>query len=62
MVGDGVIGVFKPRWHSLLWDIGPKPYRDAMKTLASHPGEARWVYAAEVVVGTLLATSQTPDR
>ncbi len=62
MVGDGVIGFFKPRWHSLLWDLGPKPYRDAMHDFAAHPEKARWIYAAEVVAGTLLATRQTPEK
>ena len=61
MVGDGVVGFFKPRWHSLLWEIGPKPYRQAMIKAALNPGTARWIYAAEVAVGTLIATRQTPE-
>ncbi len=61
MVGDGVVGFFKPRWHSLLWDLGPKPYRDLMNRFAREPGAARWIYAVEAAVGTWLATRQTPE-
>ena len=60
MVGDGVVGFFKPRWHSLLWKVGPKPYRAVMVKAAPNPSTARWIYAAEVVVGTLIATHLTP--
>ena len=60
MVGDGVVGFFKPRWHSLLWDIGPQLYRAVMLKAARNPATARWVYAAEVVAGALLASQQTP--
>lgn len=61
MVGDGVVGFFKPRWHSLLWNMGPRPYRKLMKEFATHPERARWLYAAEIVAGTWLATRQTPE-
>lgn len=61
MIGDGVVGFFKPRWHSLLWDLGPAPYRELMTQFAVHPGRARWFYAAEVLVGTWLASQQTPE-
>lgn len=62
IVGDGVVGFFKPRWHSLLWDLGPEPYRNLMQRFAREPGTARMIYAAEVVVGTWLATRQTPEQ
>ncbi len=62
MVGDGVVGFFKPRWHSLLWDMGPKPYRNLMRHFAENPAAARWIYAAEVGLGALLASQQTPEK
>ncbi len=62
MIGDGVAGFFKPRWHSLLWDVGPEPYRDVMKKFARDPETARWVYGAEIAVGLLIASQQTPDK
>ena len=62
MVGDGVVGFFKPRWHSLLWDLGPAPYRKLMREFAENPEAARWIYAAEVAVGALIASQQTPEK
>jgi hypothetical protein len=62
MIGDGVIGTFKPRRHSLLWDIGPGPFRTAMETLAVNPGKARLLYAAEILLGAWLAERQTPEK
>ena len=62
MIGDGVVGFFKPRWHSLLWDLGPEPYRRLMSQFVANPDTARWVYAAEVAVGALIASQQTPEK
>ena len=62
MIGDGVVGFFKPRWHSLLWDVGPAPYRDLMARFAEQPSTARLMYAGEVAVGILVATQQTPEK
>ena len=62
MIGDGVLGSLKPRWHSLLWDIGPKPFRDLIENLAAHPANTRLLYALEVGVGVWLAAQQTPEK
>ena len=62
MIGDGVSGLVKPRWHSLLWDVGPRSFRSAMEKLAENPVKARLLYAAEIGFGTWLSTRQTPDR
>jgi hypothetical protein len=62
MIGDGMLGFFKPRWHSLLWDVGPAPFRNLMENLAAHPDNARLLYAAEVGLGTWLASRQTPEK
>ncbi len=62
MIGDGVVGFVKPRWHSLLWDVGPKPYRDLMQHFAENPTAARFLYAAEIGVGALIASQQTPEK
>ena len=62
MVGDGVVGFCKPRWHSLLWDLGPAPYRKLMRHFAENPEGARWIYAAEVALGALVASRQTPEK
>lgn len=62
MIGDGVSGLLKPRWHSLLWDIGPDAFETAMETLAANPVKARALYAAEIAVGILLSTQLTPEK
>ncbi len=61
MIGDGVAGLLRPRRHSLLWKIGPEPFRRAMHHLAENPDFARWAYAAEIGVGALIATEQAED-
>jgi len=61
MIGDGVTGLFKPRRHSLLWDAGPESFRAAMEALAANPGQARLLYAAEIILGAWLAARQTPE-
>ena len=62
MIGDGVTGLLKPRWHSLLWDVGPKPFQTAMEKLAENPAKSRVLYAAEIIVGAWLATRLTPEQ
>ena len=62
MIGDGVSGLIKPRWHSLLWDVGPESFQTMMEKLAANPTKARLLYAAEIVVGAWLATRQTPEK
>ncbi len=61
LIGNGIIGLIKPRWHSLLWNFGPEIARAATEELADHPTAARCVYAAEAALGLLIVTRQTPD-
>ncbi len=61
LIGDGVMGLLKPRWHSLLWNFGPELARAATEELAAHPKTARSVYLAEAALGVVLASRQTPD-
>ncbi|MGH8095010.1 MAG: hypothetical protein ACREIF_16315 [Chthoniobacterales bacterium] len=61
LIGDGVMGLLKPRWHSLLWHFGPQLARAATEELADHPNTARAIYLAEAAVGVALAASQTPE-
>ncbi len=62
MIGDGVSGLLKPRWHSLLWNVGPEAFRETMDELAKNPAKARLLYAAEILVGTWLSTRLTPEK
>ena len=61
LIGDGVMGLIKPRWHSLLWHFGPELMKAVTEELAEHPKTARAVYFAEVVAGIALASLQTPE-
>ena len=61
LIGDGIMGLIKPRCHSLLWHFGPELMRATTETLAEHPKIARGIYAAEVAIGILIASRQTPE-
>ena len=61
LIGDGLMGLLKPRWHSLLWHVGPELFKAATEELAAHPKTARAIYAAELALGVALASRQTPD-
>jgi hypothetical protein len=61
LIGDGVMGLIKPRWHSLLWHFGPELARAATEELAEHPQTARGIYLAEAAIGIAVASLQTPE-
>ena len=61
LIGDGIMGLFKTRWHSLLWHFGPELARAATEELAEHPNAARAIYLAEAAIGVGLASCQTPE-
>ncbi len=61
LIGDGVMGLIKPRWHSALWHFGPDLARAVTEELADHPTTARIVYGAEAALGIALASLQTPE-
>ncbi|CAN5440671.1 hypothetical protein BH20VER3_BH20VER3_23660 [soil metagenome] len=61
LIGDGVMGLIKPRWHSLLWQFGPQLARAATEELADHPKTARTIYLAEAAIGVAIASCQTPE-
>ena len=61
LIGDGVMGLIKPRWHSLLWHFGPQLAKAVTEELAEYPKTARIVYLAELAAGIALAARQTPE-
>jgi hypothetical protein len=61
LIGDGVMGLIKPRWHSLLWHFGPELAKAVTEELAEYPKTARVVYLAELAAGIALAVRQTPE-
>ncbi len=56
-----MMGLIKPRWHSLLWHFGPELAKAVTEELADHPRMARTVYLAEAAIGVALASMQTPE-
>ena len=62
LIGDGLMGLLRPRRHSLLWHVGPQLAKAVTEELADHPQTARAIYVAEVAVGVALATLQLSDR
>ncbi len=55
LIGNGVMGLLRPRWHPLAWSAGPKLLRAATEELAEHPKTARAVYIAQLAAGIALA-------
>ncbi len=62
LIGDGIMGLIKPRWHSLLWRFGPQLARAVTEELVEHPRTARSIYLAEAAIGIVLASRQTPEE
>jgi len=61
LIGDGLMGVLRPRRHSALWHFGPELGRAITEELAANPKVARSGYLAEMALGVALALSQTDD-
>lgn len=55
LIGNGVMGLIRPRWHSLVWHFGPELAKAATEELAEYPKVARSVYMAQAALGVLLA-------
>ena len=60
LIGDGLMGLLRPRRHSLLWHVGPQLAKAVTEELAEHPQTARAIYA-ELAAGVALATIQLSD-
>jgi hypothetical protein len=61
LIGDGLMGLLRPRRHSLLWHFGPELAKAVTEELAEHPKTSRAIYAAELAAGIALATIQLSD-
>ena len=58
LIGDGLMGLLRPRRHSLLWHFGPELAKAVTEELAEHPQTARAIYAGELALGIALASIQ----
>ena len=61
LIGDGLMGLVRPRRHSLLWHFGPELAKAATEELAEHPTTARAIYAAELALGIAVASVALSD-
>src|SRR4051794_19243353 len=61
LIGDGLMGLLRPRRHSLLWHVGPQLAKAVTEELADHPNTARSIYAAEVALGIAVASIALSD-
>jgi hypothetical protein len=61
LIGDGLMGLLRPRRHSLLWHFGPQLAKAVTEELADHPATARAIYAVEIAAGVVLASVQLAD-
>jgi hypothetical protein len=59
LVGNGLMGLLKPRWHAVLWQYGPQLTHAMSEELAVHPKTARAVYLAQAAVGLALVRETT---
>lgn len=62
LIGNGVMGLIRPRWHSWLWRFGPQLTQAVSEELADHPKTARAVYLAQTSLGLALAARQTAQQ
>jgi hypothetical protein len=62
LIGDGVMGLITPRWHSRLWHFGPELTKSATRELAENPNTARAIYALETAIGIAIASFSTPEN
>ena len=60
--GDGMIELFSPREHSLLWEFGPDRFRNAASFFADNPNLMRLLGILQVAFGLWLAQRQYRDR
>jgi hypothetical protein len=61
LIGDGLMGLLRPRRQSLLWHFGPELAKAVTEELAEHPRASRVIYAAELTLGIVLASTQLSD-
>ena len=56
LIGDGMMAIVRPRRDAQAWNVGPRPWRKMMRSLAHHPNLTRCVGIAQVVGGILWAS------
>ena len=60
-IGDGVIELFAPKQHSILWEAGPESTRKVARFFADNPGYMRLLGVFQIAFGLWLALRQYRD-
>ena len=55
LIANGVMGLIRPRWHTLPWRGGPQLALAVTEEIADNPKIARPVYAAQTALGIAIA-------
>jgi hypothetical protein len=61
MIGEGIVGLLRPRRYSLFWNIGPEWLRNTAKSLAEHRDATRLMCAGEIALGLWIALQEIED-
>jgi len=61
MIGDGLLGVLKPAEHCLMWNVGPRWWREMVGWFAAHPNVTRGAAVLEVGTGLWLGLRSQRD-
>jgi hypothetical protein len=61
MIGEGVVGLLRPRRYSLFWKIGPHWLRETAETLAEHREATRLICLGEIALGLWIALREIED-
>jgi hypothetical protein len=60
-IGDGLLAALQPRRHVLLWESGPRVWRNSMRPFIRNPGLTRLLGLAAVGWALWLANRQQTD-
>jgi hypothetical protein len=61
MIGEGVVGLLRPRRYSLFWKVGPHWLRETAEILAEHREAIRLLCAGEIALGLWLALREVDE-
>lgn len=61
LLGDGLLTMLDTRRHCVLWEKGPKAWRQAVSAFADHPNASRMAGLFETALGFWLARQQKPS-
>ena len=61
LIGNGLMGLVRPRWHALPWYGGPQLARAVTEEIADNPKLARGVYVAQAALGAFLVSKTTDN-